>query len=255
VVRGASKYGVDAHLSPSGGFGGLLEEYSQHPPAPDPEEEKRFHLQDMLRRIAELPWTVAVSGSEPAHDLNVSSGEALPDTDAALTLELLARRGQSVSPTAGERVQATFSAVPLADISPFVVLTAREDDITEASVIPAVLVNDPAGRLDAVLARQVNTPEKFLRFLLLLLGLDNPAALLGDDRDGSAGVWAFGGTRQGVFELLARALADQPQALDDLDRLVARLAATEAGRAVMPPRFLELWTVVTEARQPRRTKS
>jgi hypothetical protein len=255
VVRGATKYGVEAHLSLSGGFGGLLEEYSQQPAGPDPEEEQRFHLQDMLRRIAELPWTVTVSGSEPQHDLTISSGATLPDTDAALTLELLARRGETAYLTSGELLHATFSTVPLADISPFLVLTAREGDITESSVIPAVLINDPPGRLDAVLARQVNTPEKFLRFLLLLLGLDNPAALVGDDADGSAGVWAFGGTRQGVFELLARALADQPQALDDLDRLVSRLAATEAGRAVMPPGFVELWTVVNEARQARRPTS
>jgi len=255
VVRGASKYGVDAHLSLSAGFGGLLEEYSQQPAVQDPEEEQRFHLQDMLRRIAELPWTVTVSGSEPSYDLEVSSGAALPDTAATLTLELLTRRGETSSVAAGEHAQATFSSVSLADIGPFIVLTATDGDITEACVIPAVLINDPPGRLDAVLARQVNTPEKFLRFLLLLLGLDNASALLGDDADGSTGMWTFSGTRQGVFELLARALADQPRALDDLDRLVSRLAASDAGRAVMPSGFLQLWTVVNEARQPRRPKS
>ena len=40
-----------------------------------------------------------------------------------------------------------------------------------STVVLALLIGDPAGRLDEVLARQVDTPEKFLRFLALLLGL------------------------------------------------------------------------------------
>jgi hypothetical protein len=114
--------------------------------------------------------------------------------------------------------------------------------------VRASLVGDPPGRLDEVIARQVDTPEKFLRFLALLLGLaENPFAVLSGEAQGT-GTWLANRIGQvGLFELLIRAVADRPAAIGDLDRLVERLEATEQGRAVLPSGFGELWATVREA--------
>jgi hypothetical protein len=63
----------------------------------------------------------------------------------------------------------------------------------------------------------------------------------GDDAHSGIGVGL------GVFELILRALADRPEAVADLDRLVQRLQATDQGRAVLPDGFDALWPVVMAA--------
>lgn len=248
LVGGATKLGVKAHLSPEAGFGALLEEYTPQPVVPDLEQDKRFALQDLLRGVAERRWTVAVTRVGEDFDLTVSTDTKIADVDARLTVELLTRQGEAFILEAGKQAAGCFHDVALADITPLLLLTAELDGLREASVVPAHLTGDPADRLDAVLARQVDTPEKFLRFLLLILGLANPG---GTDEDGAgdgAGSWlASGGSA--IFELLTRALADHPSTLDDLARIVDRLSTTDAGRAVMPKGFLELWQTVVEARR------
>jgi hypothetical protein len=47
-------------------------------------------------------------------------------------------------------------------------------------------------------------------------------------------------------------LADHPDSLLDLDRLVQRLRATEKGRSVLPPGFDALWPPVMSALNRRK---
>ena len=94
----------------------------------------------------------------------------------------------------------------------------------------------------------MDTPEKFIRFLLMLLGLSQGALVLGDDPGGEAhATWIAFGTNQGLFELIVRAATDRPEVVDDLHRMIERLRLTERGRAVLPPGFDELWTVIDQA--------
>jgi hypothetical protein len=51
----------------------------------------------------------------------------------------------------------------------------------------------------------------------------------------------------GVFELIVNALADRPESLHDLDKLVQRLQCTEAGIRVLPDGFDILWQSVSAA--------
>lgn len=248
VIRGASKYGVDAHLDLDKGFGALLEEYTPQPPTPDLDEEKRFQLRNLLRALAEIPWTTTVQPASDAFDLNVSTERALPAADARLTIELMTLRGEAVEVTPERPAEGAFRAVALADITPFLVLTAEWQGLSEATVIPARLVGDPEDRLDAVLARQVDSPEKFMRFLLLILGLSGAGDGFDAGEGTGGGAWLSSGAAA-VFELLARALADNPRSLDDLDRIVERLSRTEAGLAVMPEGFMTLWGTVLEAKR------
>jgi len=50
-----------------------------------------------------------------------------------------------------------------------------------------------------------------------------------------------------VFELVLGALADRPESLADLDRLVTRLRATDSGRQILPDGFDPFWATVTSA--------
>lgn len=58
---------------------------------------------------------------------------------------------------------------------------------------------------------------------------------------------AFAG--QGVFEMLVRAVGERPQAITDLERLVSRLEATEAGRKILPDGFSNLWATALAAHE------
>jgi len=250
VIRGKKKYGIDAHLSEITGFGSLLEEYSQQTPLIDAQEELRFELENLVRAIAALPWTVtAAAAGDDSYTLVIASGAALPATGARISLELVTLRGEakSIAPIAVAEV--TLTGVALPDITPFLLISVDKDGARAATVVPGHLVNDPHDRLDAVLARQVDTPEKFLRFLLLVLGLSNePGPAAGGGGDAGGATWTS--TRgPALFELIARALADSPSVLEDLTAIVDSLSRTEKGLAVMPEGFLDLWSTVQEAQK------
>ena len=146
-------------------------------------------------------------------------------------------------------IRATFSDVALEDISPFLVweVTSPASIPSQSTVVRAELRNEPAGRLDEILARQIDTPEKFFRFLALLLGLADGLDQGNDNGDTGAGAGIFGAHGSGIFEIVVRALADRPANITDLDSLIIRMEASEQGRAIAGEDFLALWQMVREA--------
>lgn len=249
-IASTTRMGVDAFLGEDAPFRAMLEDYKTAGGQPaDPDDEARRQLDEVLRSIAAVPPVVTVEARAAAgYTVEVTREESVRIPDGYhLTLELMTRPGDARNMSAAP-LDARFGPVPLADITPFLVIrAAAPEGLQGGTVIRGVLRNDPAGRLDEVLARQVNTPEKFLRFLVLLLGFGNPnlLAMLMAGEGVSAGYAAIGNA-PGVFEMILRALADHPQALHDLDRLVQRLRATEDGRMVLPNGFEDLWGVVQE---------
>ena len=143
----------------------------------------------------------------------------------------------------------------LADITAFLRLTAGrkvDGDVLERStVVCSRLEGSPDDRFRQILARQIDTPEKFLRLLALLIGF---ASGIGADvsvtGNGSAS-WS-GGPGQGVLELLARALAESPESIDHLDEIVEHLRRSPHGQAVLPPGWDNVWLPVLEARRAMR---
>jgi len=164
---------------------------------------------------------------------------------------LLTRPGIAPSPKVGQRLQVAFPRVGKADITPFVCIRVTTDEgLTAGTVVLAHLANDPSDRLDVVLASQIDTPEKFLRFVHLLLSLGSPQLMAeAAQGDGSSNAWTFGPGSAGVLELALRALVHRPQAIDDLDRLVQRMEATATGTALLPKGFADVWAQVRVARK------
>jgi hypothetical protein len=252
LTGGATRFGVDTFLAPEAPFRGLLEEYAATGgAAPDPEDDAQRALADLVRDLAAVPHTLTVTGpADGGYTLHATTGNPLPLPDGyTATVELLTRPGTAHHVARNQPLDATYPRVPLADITPFLTLHASSPEgLQRGTVIRARLLNDPLGRLDEVLARQVNTPEKFLRFLALLLGLGNPHVLTSLAQAGTGDAARGGiGPGPGIFEMLVRALAEQPSAIADLDRLVQRLSRTEEGRTVLPPGFDAVWPVVTAA--------
>ncbi len=247
---GATKLGVDTFIGINAPFRTLTEPYQ--PGSSTPEDEAGYVLENLLRGMAAVAWTIEVQSAidSVTRSLSIASGR-LPSRDAQLQIELMTRPGRALRVGAtAEAVTARFEQVPIPDITPFLSLRVRDDAGNERSaIVCGRLLNDPAERLDEILARQIDTPEKFLRFLMLLLGLADGALpptgdLGGGSRQGQFAQLLAGG----ILEVLVGALADRPQVLTDLDRLIERLSATAAGRATMPAGFSELWKSVSAAR-------
>jgi hypothetical protein len=250
LVGGATKLGIDTFLAPGAPFRTLLEEYDTAGGADaDPVDEAQRALDDLVRDLAAIAYTATVSTDGDGHRIKVTSDRSLPiPTGYDVTAELLTRPGEARILAANVPAGAEFTGVPLADITPFVVLRVRSaEGLQRGTVVRATLINDPTGRLDEILARQVDTSEKFLRFLALLLGLADPGLLPWGNGQGGRVRLDPVAVGPGVFELVLRALADGPDALVDLDRLVQRLQATQAGRRILPHGFDVLWPTVLDA--------
>lgn len=251
-------FGHDALLSVESGFGALLEDYQPAGSSePSEKDEEVRALENALRRIAAVPHTVRVlprdGGAPTSFSLVVTSDTAyeLPDGWTA-EMELLTVPGR-VRTLAGGAVDETFTGVNTEDVTPFLIVRLTGSLASASSVILASLEGDPPDRLDVILAKQIDSPEKFLRFLLLLLSLGDSSmfAMLTDG--GTSGVDRFqdflqlGG--QGLLELILRALATKPDVLDDIEALVERMQRTEAGRGHLPEGFESLWAEVRRARE------
>lgn len=250
---GATRFGVESFLDQGSGMAELLEDY----PAvggvdADPQEDAQATLESVLRRVAGLRWSLTVEGADEPYVLRASAHSGLGlNADTLSRVALLTQPARARDLRGGR--EANFDNVPLADVSPFLTVTlSREIDgmgrIEASTVIRARLINDPAGRLDAVLARQVDSPEKFLRFLLLLLGLEATGSWDTSASGEEAGTWARAG-QVGTLEAILRALAEHPSAIDELDRLVQRLRRTEQGSRILPSGFDTVWDQVLAARK------
>jgi hypothetical protein len=252
--------GVDSLMGEEGSLRALVEPYqATGGAAHEPDEDDRRDLENRLRTIAEIQHTLVVEPSESAagetrrHDITITTSKAYPlDGGWTATVELLTRPGSALHAKPDQLLDDSFTGVETADVSPFLsIRLGSPSGLQGGTVVLGELIGDPEDRLDLVLARQIDTPEKFLRFLHLVLSLGNPHLLahlaeLNGSNEGSSSIRSSGGP--GVLELILRALADKPDALDDLGRLVERLSKTPEGRALLPNGFAELWSQAARAR-------
>ncbi|MFC7527592.1 phospholipase D family protein [Actinoplanes sp. GCM10030250] len=249
LIGSKSQLGINTMIGDSAALRTILQPYERGP-APEPDDEASWQLENDLLEFAAVPFRATVLGGAEPYELYVTA-EVLPQLSpgVTVTIGLLTLPGETAPLIPGTAADAVFTNLPTTSITRFLVLTATgASGDTRRAVTVAELIGDPADRLDRVLAEQIDTPEKFLRFLMLLLGLgtaDNRAELAAALGAGSK--WR-GASPNGLLEILLGALADRPAQLDDLARLVGRMAATGQGRAVLPDGFLDLWDLVNQVR-------
>lgn len=226
----------------------VLQEYTpREGDAPDSED---WSLERDLRLAAGADFVVTVTSNADDYSLLVAAHDLPAFPNTTMTIAPHSRRGDARALEADSSIQ--FDGLALADISPFLVLTIERDGEQQSTIVRARLIGDPAGRLDAVIARQVDTPEKLLRFIMLVLQLAAEGASdidLTTTGEGSGSWWSGSGAGDGVMESIAIALADHPEALDDIDRLITRLSSTDEGTEALPEGLTQLWEQVRIARK------
>ena len=110
----------------------------------------------------------------------------------------------------------------------------------------------PEDREDHILCSILSDPERFLRYLRLLLAeRDDPALWAEAFRGESGGRWRTSTQPDEVPLLkdLVRALSRSPDKIDHVAQVVERLQGTAEGREVLPEHFRLLWGAVVEARR------
>ncbi|WP_138732036.1 phospholipase D family protein [Modestobacter excelsi] len=252
LVGSAAKLGVLDLFKPESSLRSILTEYS--PQTATDEDDVADQLGDLLVDLASGKFTAWVQTTDDGHRVRLQ-GPGLPPLPAGARVTV---RPVTVPEFAAEvppeqLIDVTFGPMEIDQISAFMIITATtQDGVTVSAVVLADLVGAPENRLDEIIARQVDTPEKFLRFLALLLGMGQPAWAAGMAPAGSAG--ASAGTAfeaPGLLELLMRALVEHPDRLDDLARLVKRLGAQTDRGSVLPDGFSDIWAVVDAVRQDK----
>lgn len=214
-------------------------------------------LQERLDRalidVAALEFTATATEGDDGWTEAVTTAAEAPGPfpgDASLSVRLLTS-GDTRAIDPGAQLSAEWSDLAGEDVTPYVLVELRAGSVRSACVVLADLDGGPDDRIDRLIARQVGDPQAFIRFLMLLLqlGTGDEAAVASlisaPPTSSSSGLF---GSAAGVVEALAVALAEHPGSLDDIDRLVDRLSATEEGRKVLPSGWDDVWAAVTAAR-------
>ncbi|MBF6555067.1 MAG: phospholipase D family protein [Acidimicrobiales bacterium] len=259
IVGRVGTYGVEATIGESTGFGRILLPHTLGDVLEEAsDDELRRTFENALRELSALTYTATVEGEREHPMLWVRSDESLraadglpPDTE--LTVELLTITGQPHRPSFGVRLDHRWQLSEVEEITPFLVMRLASGTgsgrVEVSSVVLARLVGDPADRLDRVLARRIGTTSEFLRFILLLLQLAGREGWFPEGQGtGTFDAFGMGDGGAGVLEAVLTALATSPGTIDDIDRLVKRLTATEQGRKVLPDGWDAFWPSVVDAR-------
>lgn len=149
----------------------------------------------------------------------------------------------------GEEDAATIADIPLTDVTPFIVLIARDQTGRERrTILLARLLDDVPTRRDAIIGRQLTDRAAFVKLLTLLLEFSGVGLL-----SAGSGASGFFGTRQefsdgsGLFEALVRAVGAGHHGLADARRIIDFVRDQGDENAVLPPGFDELWSRVWQA--------
>jgi alkylhydroperoxidase/carboxymuconolactone decarboxylase family protein YurZ len=248
LVGKKSKLGIETLVGADAPFRQMLTDYpatgGKLPSADDVADRK---LEEKLRSLATLAFSAAARCSGELYTVQVTTnGPLLLNETITATAELLTRPGDAAP--LQEPVDIAFPGIAMVDVTPFLVLRVTDArGESRATVVLAALTGDPPGRHDELLARQIDTPEKFLRLLALMLSLGSAGSLAELTGSSAGSGWRDAG-QLGVFETLVRALGAAPAVLADIAPLVERLQRSEKGRQVLPEGFAELWDLVWRAR-------
>lgn len=258
--------GIVALLGKEGGpnpvFRSLLEEYrpsNEEPRALSEDEQLDLSLDEQRRLVGGLRFTAQVTElgddeyridliGRPARDGQWGQVESLglrcrPLSTPGAATTLRAENGALV---------ASFPRLSFEGLTSFFVLTAeatigrstRELDF----VVNAQLLGAPLDRRQRILALLLTNPQELLQFLLLLLGGIGDAAFLVAGKGGKA--WGDGRMfgSPSLFEPMIRALARDPERLDEIAGLIHELSKTDEGRRLLPDGWESVWGPVWQAR-------
>ena len=256
LIGSVSQLGVDSLVGEGAPFREMLTPYvGSETSDNDITSTADSELQDLLIDIAagalfRTTITEQADGWVPL----VTSDTALPrfPKGTLVTIAAYNRPAETGLLRPHEPADLELTPRPLADVTPFLELTARrtvEGEVAARStIICSRLEGAPEVRFQEIMARQIDTTEKFLQLLALLIGFASGSS--GDIAavgDGSAS-WSAG-AGQGFLELLAHALSERPESIDHLASIVKYLRKPANGKEILPPGWDDVWLPAFEARR------
>ena len=256
LIGPVAKYGVDALVGEGAPFRAMLTPYvaSERPDIDEASMAGRA-LQDLLIDIAErVRFRTTVTRCADGWVPRVTSDRALPHIPegACVTVAAHNRPAETRLLNPAEPTDFEMPSRELADVTPFLQLTAHRTVkgvvVERSTVVCSQLDGAPDDRFQEIMARQIDTPEKFLRLLVLLIGF---ASGSGGDFAATGfgpGSWSAG-AGHGVLELLARALSETPESIDHLEPIVERLRRMPNGGVILPPGWDDVWLPALAARR------
>ena len=147
----------------------------------------------------------------------------------------------------------TFPALSFEALTSFFVFTAtakRDGEERQIEfVVNAELIGAPEDRRQRILASLLKNREELLRFLLMLLsGMGESGQLAQAALGGGKWAWAWSESTA-LFEPMVRALARDPNKIDEIGSIIEELAKTADGRSILPEGWQEIWEPIRSARE------
>ena len=256
LIGPVARIGVDALVGEGAPFRTMLTPYvAAERPAIDESSTAGRVLEDLLLDIAGgVRFRTTVTKQKGGWVSRVRSKKALPDFPGGASVTIAPHNRPAETTRLSPVEPADIELLPreLADVTPFLQLTARRvvkgKPVEHSTVICSRLDGAPDDRFQEIMARQIDTPEKFLRLLILLIGFASGGSSdVATSVDRPAG-WSAG-VGQGFLELLARALYEKPESIDHLESIVDHLRLRPNGRAILPQAWDDVWLPVLEARR------
>jgi hypothetical protein len=256
--------GIDALLAQRDGVVGLRDLLIPYEPAEtamveDPDAVAAEHALDAARAaIAGVGWTATVTTVNSAHDLVLA-----PSRDVALPPEVLAVHihpimlPESAAKPADSSLRIVFPGLTTTALTSFfaIEVTVKVNGTTATCrfVVNADLIGAPADRREALLRSLLRDRRQVIRFLLLLLA-DDDQIVHGEVGGGAAmgtsrGSAADSDGAEALLETLLRTLHRHPDRLDEVERLLRDLEATETpDEPLVPPGLRSVLTPILAAR-------
>ena len=259
LVGPIAKFGVNAIVGDDAPFRAMLMPYvASAAPEVDEASEAERALTDLLFGIASrVSFRTSVTREDDRWVARITADDALPPIpeDSGLTIAPHNRDDEAFPITPSEPVDVELPPRELADITAFLRLTATRTvegkPVQCSAVVCSQLHGAPDERFQTILARQIDTPEKFMRLLGLLIGFASDRGVDIVATGDGQGSWSAG-AGQGVLELLARALSERPDSIDHLEEIVEHLRRSSAGPSVLPQGWDDIWLPALEARRAMR---
>lgn len=217
------------------------------------EDEAAFRLENALRRAAAHSFLLdAVTDDDQHRTYTVTVTHSWsPNDGLRAQLRLLSLPQPTAVVEHGTKHQEhRFLGIPLADVTPFLVLTLEDPvaKLVKSTVIQGSLRTDPAGRIEEIIARQLDDPEKLRQFLLLFLTPEDAPPGSGMGAGWFAGASFGAGSGAGLYEALVGALsgADAPMMFAELEVVMNRLLELRADDPEVQ-QLHALWTAAVES--------